>query len=111
MLAVLREIPKSEADWSRWAFHNRQTCDDIRQAIQDQGGANLTEYILFPFETANPGVFLTNNAQFHIEMTSALGQQSHDLEFLNFKDPGEVEAWINTNYQELFDACTALGIS
>ena len=57
-----------------------------------------------------PEDFLERNQQTHIDMNGQLGLQSVDLEDVDLKDPRQLQAWINFEYQELFAASAALGI-
>jgi hypothetical protein len=43
-------------------------------------------------------------------MNGQLGLQSVDLEDVDLKDPRQLQAWINFEYQELYAASAALGI-
>jgi hypothetical protein len=111
MLASLMETPENDNDWLVWGFANKQQNALIRQAIQLQYGTTLTEYVLYPIDFNNPVVFLQNNQLTHQAFLGILGLQSHDIEFSDFSNPAQLEAWIYINYKELYDASTKLGVA
>ena len=110
MLCTLLEVPETEDDWGRFAWHNLDQINLIQQAILQQYGLEVTSYILFPLPLDNPSQWLQNNQSAHNDFNTALGLQSHNIEDLDFNNPDEVASWINLNYQELFDASEMLKI-
>lgn len=110
MLASLLNVPRDDQSWERFFFDNRQQITEIRQAVLKQKNINLTEYTLYPVSDKSFGDFLTNNQQAHDDFNSALGLQSSDIEELDPKNEQQLQAWVYLQYQELFTACSALGI-
>lgn len=110
MLVNLLNVPKSEAEWERWIFDNRNQIAEIRKAILDQRGINLTEYVLYPISQNEIQGFLQANSQSHQDFNSVLGLQGVDLLSVNYKDPKQLEAWVYLNYLELQTASLELGI-
>ena len=110
MLAVLKAVPDGPAELDRWAFHNRAQVDLIRAGIQAQKNVNLTQYQLYPVDLDNPGTWLENNQQAHNDFNQVLGLQGHDIEFVDFNNRAQLEAWVALAYMELFDASAALGV-
>lgn len=110
MLVALLQIPKSDEDWRRFSYDNRDSHNRIRQAIQAKGGPNLTEYLMDPINPQDFGSFLEANAQSHIEMCAATGVQSADLESVDLRDEAQRAAWVYTHQFEHYMAETALGL-
>lgn len=110
MLAVLLETPQTPDEWSRFAFHNNDQITLINQAILNQYGVALAPYILFPLNLEFPTNWLFANQAAHTQINQVLQLQSHDIQDLDFTDPDQVAAWINTNYFELFDASAVVGV-
>lgn len=111
MLPVLLEVPRNADDWTRWAFHNQEQINLLMDAIREQYGVNLTGYILFPINTDSPDQWLFNNQAAHNDINGVLGLQGHNVQDLDFSDPAATTAWINLNYQEIYDASIFLGVS
>lgn len=110
MLAVLLEVPNSPEQWNRFAFHNQDQITLMQAAVLAQYGVNLPAYVLFPLNTEEPDQWLFNNQAAHNDINGVLGLQGHNVQDLDFSDPDGVTAWINLNYQELYDASIALGV-
>lgn len=70
----------------------------------------LTDYVLYPVNQQGFQDFLQANQQAHNDFNSFLGLQSSDIEELDPKNDNQLRAWIYLNYQELFSACSTLGI-
>ena len=110
MLAVLLEVPETPDEWGRYAFHNQNQVFLIQQAILEQKGITLNPYVLFPLNLDVPTQWLQNNQSAHTDFNAVLGLQGHDIQDLDFNNPDEVAAWVNLNYNELFDASSALKV-
>lgn len=110
MLAVLLEVPSSPEEWNRFAFHNQDQITLLQQAVAVQFGVTLTSYVLFPLNLDEPDLWLFNNQAAHNDINSVLGLQGHNVQDLEFDDSDAVAAWINLNYQELYDASNALRV-
>lgn len=111
MLAVLLEVPQTPDDWNRFAFNNQYQIALIQQAILDQFGIVLIQYILFPLNLDSPEQWLYNNQAAHTDFNGVLGLQSSNLQDLDFTDQNQVASWVNLNYREMFDASAQLGVS
>ena len=109
MLVVLMEQPATTQEWERWSFHHRDHHTEIRQAIEKQKHANLTEYPLDPIP-ADIRLWLIWNQQTHNDMNGVLNLQGSDLEGVDFEQNQGVKEWIYNHYLEHFAAAAALGI-
>lgn len=107
MLAVLKDTPRDEKEWQRWAFHNKDQLDKIRGRILDTLGVKLVSYIVFPFSQDTFDFFLQNNQEEHRAFCQELNIPQSDL--LNFDEQNPSD-WIYRNYQELWQASLKLGI-
>jgi hypothetical protein len=109
--AALLNVPRSEAEWNIWAFNHRVSHDTIRAGIAAKGGPALADYQIDPIPPQAMPQWLQDNQQLHIDMNSALGQQSSDLQDVDLSDERQLIAWIAIHYQEHFDAEVAAGVS
>ena len=100
MLVQLINIPSSEEEWGIWSYHHRLSHDAISQAIRQQKGLDLTDYIIDPVPTTAFPDWLDRNQQLHIEMDAAIGAQSVDLQDVNPKDANEMAAWVYIHWLE-----------
>ena len=100
MLVQLINIPSSEEEWGIWSYHHRLSHDAISQAIRQQKGLDLTDYIIDPVPTTAFPDWLDRNQQLHIEMDAAIGAQSVDLQDVNPKDANEMAAWVYIHFLE-----------
>lgn len=110
MLAALLNVPRDEAEWSRFSFNNFDAVNQIRLAILRQRGVVLQEYQLEPISMADIETFAENNQQAHNDFNGVLGLQSSDLLHADLHNPNEREAWVYLNYQEVSAACQVLKI-
>lgn len=110
MLPDLINVPRDEKSWEIWSFANKNQIFLIRQAIFEQKGINLPEYILEPIPFNNFPEWLDRKAQSHEDFNSTLGLQSSDLRDLDPQNEQQLKSWIYVQYQELFTASSALGI-
>ena len=110
MLPALLEVPTNADEWGRWAFNNQNQVQLIQQAILKKYSVTLTPYIVFPINLEAPAIFLQNNQSCHTDFNAILGLQSHDIQEVDFNDAALLETWISLNYDELFDASSALKI-
>jgi hypothetical protein len=99
----------SEGGLDIWSFDHAQNHLAIKQAIQRKLGVNLPQYVLDPIPQDFQS-WLALHQSAHSDMNGQLGLQSSDLTSLDFKDPQQLRAWFFLNYQEHFDANTALKI-
>lgn len=110
MLAVLLNPPRSQAEWDRFAFHHRNSHLLIKQKIQQNGGANLPEYVIYPFAAGAANGWLEANQQFHIDFNGALGLPSVDLLDVDLQDDHQLRDWLFLHWEEHQIAETKLGI-
>jgi len=110
MLALLLNTPKSDQEWATWSFAHRASHDQIRQAIQSQLNINLVDYQLDPIDLRDTEGFLQRNSEMHLNMTAAVGIQSHDIQTVDFKDRNQLESWLQIHWQEHTDTEIKLGI-
>lgn len=110
MLAALLNVPRDEAEWSRFSFNNWDAVNQIRAAILRRLGVTLPEYQLEPIAMADIETFMENNQQAHNDFNSVLGLQSSDLLHADLHNENEREAWVYLNYSEVLSACQALRI-
>jgi hypothetical protein len=97
---ALMNIPRTEEDWNRWAFDNRDSHDRIRAAIALAGGPLLADYQLDPFPQDDVPGWLQRHQQTHIEMTGVLHIQSNDLQDVDLTDENQRAAWIQIHLLE-----------
>lgn len=109
MLADLLNAPKTPQDWSLWSFSNKDVINTIQTAIGTQKGVTLTAYPLDPID--NIELFLERNQQSQSDIMSVLGIQSSDLQSVNLKAPGELQAWVYLVHRQLYDAAQQLGVN
>ena len=109
MLPGLLNIPRSETDWLRWGHFHRDQHLLIRQAILAADNINLPDYPLYPIVREDIGGFLQRNSQMHLDFNSVLGQQSINLQDVDFNDANQTEAWMFLHFQEHRTAAIALG--
>ena len=111
MLANLLNSPRSDVDWSIWSFSNQQAVIEIQRAIVGKGGPSLPQYQLDPIAAADGRrQFLEWNAQSHIDFNAELGLSGVDLQSVDLDQENQRQAWVFLNYQELYTACSKLGI-
>lgn len=110
ILAALLNVPHNKDEWDRWSEHHRHDHDDIRAAIQTQGGPNLTDYQLDPIPFNNIVEWLARNQANHTDMNGVLRLQGADLERVDFADERQSQAWHWTHYLEHYAARAALQI-
>ena len=111
MLANLLNTPRSEVDWSIWSFANQAAVIEIQRAIVGKGGQQLPQYQLDPISTVDDRLqFLEWNAQTHIDFNGVLGLSGVDLQSVDLDQENQRQAWVFLNYQELYAACSKLGV-
>lgn len=110
MLAALLNAPKTQADWDRWSFDNRDSHDRIRAAIAAKGGPRLGDYQLDPINPQDSGGWLERHSQTHKDMDSAIGAQSSDMLDVDLTDENQLQAFIYEHWQEHQTAERALGL-
>lgn len=110
MLAHLLTKPATDQDWALWSWAHRDQHQQIRQAIQAQGGPNLTEYALDPIVPDRFDVFLDANQQSHNDFNGILQTQGNDLSDVDPKDQNQLSAWIWLHYKEHEAAASRLQI-
>lgn len=110
MRAVLYENPSTPDGWNRWAYHHRNSHDNIRAAILAQSGINLPDYPVDPMRDDLIDIFLQNNAQLHTDMNSTTGLQASDLLEVDFEDDAQRLAWIFAHAREHENVELQLGI-
>lgn len=111
MQAALLNVPKTQDDWNIWAFNHRISHDMIRASIAAKGGPKLGDYQIDPIPPQAMPKWLQNNQQLHIDMNSALGKQSVDLQDVDLSDERQLIAWIAIHYEEHFVAEAAAGVA
>jgi hypothetical protein len=111
MRVNLLNVPLTQQDWDRWAFSHKESHRAIIEAIVQNGGTRLTEYVLDPISENDFKGFLDRNQQMHLDATSLLGVLSINLNEVDFKDPAQRQAWIFNHYQNHYDLETKLGIA
>jgi hypothetical protein len=108
--AFLWNVPKDSTMWSEWSFHHRVSHDLIRQGIAAKG-VILTDYEIDPISPADMPAWLQRNSQLHIDMNSALGLQSADLQDVDLSDERQLVAFIGLHAQQHRDAEAAAGVA
>lgn len=108
----LLNVPKSKSDWDNWSLNHMLEHQKIIQAIASQSNGNiqLIQYQLDPIDFQNPTYFLERHQQTHLDMDSALGLQSADLQDVDLKDDKQLQSFIYINWIEHFSANQTLAI-
>ena len=110
MLANLLAVPKTPEEWAVFSYSHRDQHTQIRQAIQAQGGGNLTEYVMDPIASDEFQTFLEANQNSHNDMNGVLHLQGNDLSQLDPRDQNQLEAWIYLHFREHQAAANALHV-
>ena len=71
----------------------------------------MAEYVLDPIPFFQLENWLRRNQESHQGFNQALGLTNTDLTALDPTNESEVAAWVNEEYQQLYSAYAALGIS
>jgi hypothetical protein len=73
-------------------------------------GATLTTYVLDPIAGFDRDNWLRRHQTAHNDMNEVLGIAGNDLSDVDFKNPKELQAWINLHAQEHLQANDILRI-
>lgn len=109
-LVNLLNVPRTPSELNQWSWENKSSHLRIIQAIQQQKGITLQQYLLDPINENDIPTFLEREQQQHNDMNQALGLQGSDLDSVDWKDEKQREAWFWQDYQEHLDAESALKI-
>lgn len=110
--AFLWNVPRSEQDWAFWSMNHRLSHQEIIQAVLRQKNISLFDYTsnLDPINFEAVQSFLESNSQLHIDMTQAVGIQSHDIEDVDLKNESQLISFIQVHALEHRDVENILGI-
>jgi hypothetical protein len=110
-LANLLNQPKTDAEWSLWAWAHYDQHTIIRQAIQAKYSVALNSYPIQPIDLQQPTIFLNYNQELHDDFNGVLGTRGSDLLQVDLNNPAQFQAWINLHYQEHYTASAALKVT
>lgn len=106
----LQSVPQTENEWNIFSFALRVELTRIRQAIQEQKGVTLNEYIVDPLNPAFVKDFAGNVNRMQQDISASLGTASQDLSSVDLEDKEALSEWVNTNYEQIYTAEQALGV-
>jgi hypothetical protein len=109
-LPPLYQPPEGSRGWEEYWFQHFQDHLEIVQAIQNTLNVPLTVYDIDPWTNTDKEGILERHEQFHNDMNGVLQIPGNDLSEVDFKNPGQVKAWVWLNYQEHLNAHMALAI-
>ena len=109
-LPPLYEPPPGPQGWREYWFQHFQDHLDIVQALQKALNVKLTVYDIDPWVDYDKGGILERHQQYHNDFNQLLGIAGNDLSDVDFKNKGQVDAWVWLNYQEHQNAHQALHI-
>lgn len=110
-LAALNDIPADQEAWDAWAFNHAVIHYDIVGAVRAQKNVTgLQQFLLYPIDQSNFGLWLYYHQTAHNQANLALGTSGYNLLQLDLKDPDSVQAWIELNLDEHQRFNAALGV-
>lgn len=109
-IAGLYNVPSSEPEFQHWAFTNMAHHRDIIRIIYELSLIKLDEFVLDPFNPADPGVWLYQHQLMHQQQNEVLGIAGYDLLDVDFKDPNQLAGWIYLHGLEHVQAANILRI-
>lgn len=112
MLASLRNVPRSRAEVSVFAFANADHHRLVAQAAEQQYGLPQTLYALDPIPESRSGfqAWLRQHQEMHNQFTRLLRIQSVDLSILDPTNPAQLDAWVDLHFREHFQAADIFGV-
>ena len=109
-LPALFSIPQDRYGFDSFVFWNFMDHAEIQLAIRTQLHINLPIYPMAAVTMNRIDRWVDLNAQAHIDMMSALGLASRDLEQPDLEDLGKFRTWLYDHAQEHLAARSALQI-
>lgn len=106
----LQSVPQNENEWSVYTFALRVELQKIRTAIEAQKGITLTEWVVDPINPAFVKDFAGNVNRMEQDISEILGTASQDLSNIDFENKEALSEWVNTNYEQIYNAESALRI-
>jgi hypothetical protein len=91
-------------------FHHADDHRVIFEAIQNQLGVKMTDYILEPFSEVDLQAWLIRHQTMHNAMNGYLLLQGQDLNQIDFNDEKSRKEWVAQNFSEHFAARSSLNI-
>jgi hypothetical protein len=109
-LPQLYQPPPGDRGWQEYWFWHFQDHLEIVQRLQLVLNVQLTVYDIDPWVDASRDQILEQHQQFHNDFNGLLNTPGNDLSDVDFKNQGQLRAWIFLNYQEHQNAHQALEI-
>lgn len=109
-LADIANIPDTPQDLSTWAFAHMAHHRDINRVIYQQYREALPEYSLDPINPNDMGAWIYQHQEMHNNQNAILSIAGNDLTDVDWKDKGELSAWIQLNFNEHYQANNKLGV-
>lgn len=109
-IAGIYNVPTTPDELKVWATTHARHHTDINQAIYNQTGGNLPEFVLDPIDPENTSVWEDQHQIAHNNFNSVLGIAGYDLSEVDFTNRDYMTGWITLNAQEHFQAANILGI-
>jgi hypothetical protein len=110
-VASLFNIPSDDKSLSHFAFANAAEHHKIAQAIFDQLDTRVDSFILDPIPMMDMGGWLYNHQQAHNVQNAILGIAGNDLTGVDFRNPGQMAAWLWLHGEEHRRASDVLGLA
>ena len=108
-VAGLYNTPVSQEGFDIWSATHARHHRDIIRIIFQLTGTLLDEYVLDPFDPADPGDWLQNHQVMHQQMDAILGIAGYNLLVVDMTDEAQFAAWVALNADEHFKAANILG--
>ncbi len=110
-LAALSDVPQDPDEWDAWAFNHAAIHYDIVGAVRMQKNVTgLQQFLLYPIDQTNFGIWLYYHQTMHNQTNLALGTSGYNLLELDLKDPDSVQEWMVLNLDEHQRFNAALGV-
>ncbi len=110
MIATLFNVPHTPELLAQFSFANQDSHRQIIRAVLAQKNTTLQEGIVDPIPLDQIATWGNVHQAMHNQMNSALGLSGNDLSDVDFRQPAQIEAWIQLHAREHRAAENALGI-
>ena len=109
-LSTLYNIPQNDEQFNVFSFSNRDEHNKIAMALVNIYNISAPYYVIDPMPMQDLGTWLEQHQELHNVMNGATGQQSNDLETVDFSDDNQRAEWIWLHAQEHYKVASFLGL-
>lgn len=109
-IAALLNVPTNRDEMDIWAFTHLAHHRDVNARIFLATGINIEQFPLDPIDPDNPGQWEYHHQDMHSAVNSVLRLSGFDLTNINWKNPGELSGWIQSNSLEHRQWADILGV-